>query len=237
MPTPFYIIAATPQKPLQFENFFDSGKCPVVELVKNPPSLRRMGWDLVTLDTPRILKGECWEVNNAERKRIRLYKDGTVIFRAAADDSFLGLGRENHIQPYPSLNALALVEVTYNFVKFYSSIIMKGNKTHVNSLPITFQIKLINLTPNISRIFSVYLNSSEAVWDIHHKTNIAPETQMQKELTLPIPPISPPVEEIAYKIIEIVFTWFGIPANDIPYTITNVAEEKCIDINKITRTH
>ena len=236
MTRPFYVIAATPQKSLQFNDFFNSGGGSIVELLKNPPVLRRMGWDLVTLDNPRILKGECWEVNNGERKRIRLYKDGTVIFRAAVDDSFLCAGRNNS-QPYPSINALALIEVTFNFVNFYTSIVkMNSNKT-TEPFPILFQIKLNDMIPKVSGIFQVYLSVADATWDIRNKGQFAPETQMNKDLTIDILQSNFSVANVSYKILELIFAWFGIPSNDIPYTIIDTAGEKCIDISQITRTH
>ena len=69
----------TPRDKTSYRHFFELG--PLKVLLENPGQFRSSGWDLITHDKARIVKGEYLEVASAERKRIQVYEDGSVLVR------------------------------------------------------------------------------------------------------------------------------------------------------------
>lgn len=105
-------------KPDEVEGLF-SGSENAFMLVKNPPYFRRAGWDLQTLDNPKIIDGKYLEARNGDRKILRVYRDGMVIFAGLADTSFLAFGLDKDEQRgYKAVRALAVVELIANFSQF-----------------------------------------------------------------------------------------------------------------------
>lgn len=88
--TPLLILAAAPGQKSRFKSFFDPDG--PGQLLKDPGGLRYAGWDMQTLDQPRIVRGEYLEVRNGDRKQLQLFRDGVFIARLRADDSLLARG-------------------------------------------------------------------------------------------------------------------------------------------------
>jgi len=77
-----------------------------------------------TGDQARTVKGEYLEIGYPDWKMIRVYQDGPVILRAAADHELLCWGREEpQFLERPRVNPVALVELTYSFVKLCSDLL------------------------------------------------------------------------------------------------------------------
>ena len=55
---PVYVLAAAPHEKVRLRDLFRSGPGTVLELMQNPGYTRASGWDLRTLDDPRIVEGE-----------------------------------------------------------------------------------------------------------------------------------------------------------------------------------
>src|SRR5205085_1031727 len=124
MTYPSYIISARPSRPNRLEDLFAFGENSIASMLANPGSFRYAGWTLETLDQPRIVGGEYLEVMNGPRKVIRLYEDGTLLFKADAGPAFLGWGRdEDDYAKKPRLHSLAAIEVTTSFVHFYARLL------------------------------------------------------------------------------------------------------------------
>lgn len=225
----FYILTARLQNPISIPNFFADQGNPAYDLLVNPPYLRKYGWNLITLDTPRIIKGECWEVKNGDRKVLRLYKDGSIVTRFAADGSFLGWGRTDNAETsnipesVPVINALALLEVTYEFVSFYAMFLEKIN-VGINPC---INVKLSNMAVGQSRLFRVSVTPGDAIWDLKNKSHVARENSFEKELWSSTSELNSE-GRLSFRIVEEIFNWFGIPSNNIPYNINNT-----IDADKI----
>lgn len=102
-------------QPNSIEDIF-AGDSAVVKLVENPPRIRKMGWDLQTLDRAKPVAGEYLEVANGKRKVLRTYRDGHHVF--AAGMSFFGHGVNNEPTDKTNLNLLSIAECIANFVIF-----------------------------------------------------------------------------------------------------------------------
>ena len=102
---PLIVLGTEIKERFTLDNFFNEENNPLYDLLKDPPHLRYSGWNLLTLDRPRIKDGKCWEVKNGDRKTVRIYRDGSLVAVAYADDSFLGWG-SNHedFLKFPQLN-------------------------------------------------------------------------------------------------------------------------------------
>ena len=124
MPNPSYILIASPTQPNRLKNVFASGPETIASTLERPPVFRYAGWSLETLDQARIVGGEFLEVKNGPRKTIRIFEDGTLLFRGDAGPDFLGWGRDEVTFPEsPQLHSLAAIEVTTLFLYFYATLI------------------------------------------------------------------------------------------------------------------
>lgn len=121
MKIPYYTIAALPTTKTRLRNFFaDEGDGPGWLLTASP-RFRTAGFDLSTSGYGTLVDGQYWESSSGDRKRVRLYQDGTFIFRARADSGFLGWGQSpEDFAQLPALNPVAVVEVHAAFCTIYS---------------------------------------------------------------------------------------------------------------------
>lgn len=113
-PTIIISCSFRPQ-PNSVKNIFESNSN-VIKLLENPPTLRRMGWDLQTLDRARPIAGEYLELANGKRKLLRLYRDGQFVFSGGL--AFFGHAVNQAQGNSPSFNLLSVAECIFNFVKF-----------------------------------------------------------------------------------------------------------------------
>lgn len=135
----FLILTARPGINMGLPDFFHVGG-EIHKLIANPPSLRRSGWNLRTLDTPRLISGDHWEVKNGDRKRIQLYSDGNLMVRADVGDDFLGWRSETE---QPRIHPLAIAEFIYEFVELFRRILIATKVNVDNFNDIEFQIRII----------------------------------------------------------------------------------------------
>ncbi len=233
MDNPILVLSAAPVEQTTLNGFFETGTNSVFELLRNPPKIRDMGWDLATLDQPRIFKGECWEVTNGERKKIRIYEDGTVIFRAFADSSFLGWGQDpDKFISNPRLNPIAIVELHYNFVVFVS---LAAKFFSEYPTKMYFQIDLFNAWFGASKLYLCPGVADNFFFD--HDRNEAPEAVMQKNKDVSTKDLKENQAEIGFQLVSLLYSWFGIPADKIPYTTRDGEGNRSIDPTQILKKH
>lgn len=88
-----YLLYCRPKGRVVIRDFFNPyGE--VFALLTRPPETRDGSFGLRTAAMPQLNKATYWEMHGQElfsgrTRRLRIYVDGTVIFRASADDSFL----------------------------------------------------------------------------------------------------------------------------------------------------
>jgi hypothetical protein len=203
-----------------------------MQLLANPGSFRYAGWDLETRDQPIIVAGDYLEVKNGNRKIIQLYEDGTLIYKVPADNTFLGWGQnEENFTEKPRLNSLAVVEANTNFVHFYKKLIPYFEET-----PQSIQFKMQFYSMKIAENKFVYLNPTpvNALWPFDDGKYPAPSDEGSKEIVVETKEVEEKPSLVAYKILEKVFLWFGIPTDKIPYT-REIEGQKYIDIEEFKK--
>jgi hypothetical protein len=103
---PVFIYSMTPRGRTAYRQFFEPGD--LKKIIEQPGQIRPAGWDLTTRDRARIVSGEYLEVASAERKRIQVYEDGSVLVRVSGDEDFLSWGQNtNNFDQAPRLNGPA----------------------------------------------------------------------------------------------------------------------------------
>lgn len=91
--SPVYLLYAVPLGRAVIGNFF-SPTGQLFEALLNPPATRHHGFGLRMSSEPSIRRGEYWEASTTVDsrygvRRLRVYVDGQIIFRAPGDASFL----------------------------------------------------------------------------------------------------------------------------------------------------
>lgn len=124
----FLYLIAIPEKQssLASDAFWAKGEDSLYHLINNPPTLRRMGWDLhtATIEYPEP-KGEAWESTNGSRKIVRVDKQG-IIAAGGTIQEFLDWGlRGDREEGEPQINAFAMDEFILSFCNFLSAYIKK----------------------------------------------------------------------------------------------------------------
>ena len=119
--TTFAISSSFRPQPNEVKDLFAGGESELTKYIENPASFRNMGWDLRTLGRAKPVAGEYLQITNGDRKIIRIFRDGQVIF--AASEDFYGHGIENNDPNKPFIfNGFAAAELISNFVNFTSKI-------------------------------------------------------------------------------------------------------------------
>lgn len=215
MEDPQYILAATPVDRVKFNHFFEAGENSIRSLLEKPGELRFAGWDLQTLDQARIVRGEALEVSNGERKVIRVYEDGTLILRAAINETFLAWGksREQFLK-LPRIHSMALIEITYNFVHFYNKLIPLFSQ---KPSKIRFIIELKNLFLNEKKVYMTPDGLRAFPKEMDRDAKEAQQENIRQETTVDTTEVEGSVPHTAYKLVEPVYRWFGFYPEQIPF--------------------
>ncbi|MFA6973107.1 MAG: ATP-binding protein [Parcubacteria group bacterium] len=144
---PCLIMSAifSPQ-PVEVKDIFNPSAGPM-GLIERPPSIRpRFGWNLETLDMPKIKEGRYLEVTNGERKIIRIYRDGHIIFGGQMDEHFLGHGTKSRVEG-DAVNAIGVTEIVDEFARFCEML-----RVFLKNKPEKVKIKLAVCNPQKAEI-------------------------------------------------------------------------------------
>lgn len=230
---PLIVLGVEPREKVTIESFFSEDNNPLRDLLKDPPYLRYSGWNLLTLDWPKIKDGKCWEVKNGDRKTVRLYKDGSLIAIGYADDSFLGWGQDhNKFVEYPQLNSLAVVEYIYEFVELYKKML-----THMPKVKkVRFKVGIKNA--GLWEGKKLYLRPKEVhdlfySFDFDDTTMTAVANDFYENIDIDVSEAIYDSKCVAYRLVSEFFIHFGISPDKIPYTKKDDKGIGYIDTEKI----
>ncbi len=216
MDRPTYILAAAPSEPVRLNDFFESGGDSIMALLERPPAFRQGGWDLSTATPPRIVGGEYFEGATEDDMVVRLYEDGTLLARIAADSFLAWPSSPAEFHQKPKLNTLGLVEVTTAFVHFYTRLLGKFERAPEN---IKFQLEFRNAEVAGNKLYVVPFRVLSIGWQAEfefHKHPIS-EPNLKREMTIPASQVKDDPDLVAYLLVEKLFLFFGVPPNEIPY--------------------
>jgi hypothetical protein len=228
---PMLILAAAPTTIIEDSDFFSEDN-KYIKFLKDPPYLRYLGWNMLTLDQPKIIDGRAWEVKNGDRKTIRYYRDGTFLAKVYADNSFLGWGQsDEEFQNNPRINPLALIEYVYEFVELYRNILV----TFDYRKEIRFVIEIKNSTVGNKQIYIMPRRVNDPFYAL-----IGESGELKSDFTAEITTEfqldnRDSSKYISFKIISELFGRFGISSDKIPYCNFDEVNRRYIDIDSFPK--
>lgn len=225
--SPLLILGAAPTSRVEIYDFFNENNS-YVKLLKEPPYLRYMGWNMLTLDCPKIIDGQSWEVRNGDRKTIRFYRDGSLVAVVYLDNTFLGWGQSDaDFQNNPRLNTLAVIEYVYEFVEVYRNMLInfKGVKE------VRFDVSIKNSKVGDKRLYAVAQKINDPFYGLHGKTGSLTKDFDAQILTTFQPDNKDSSKYIAFKILTEFFGRFGISSNKIPYVSVDKENKRFVNID------
>lgn len=199
------ILAAVPIEPAELKTIFSDRPGSVRRSLEHPPSIRDAGWNLQTLDRSKLLRGELIRVESS-RMAIDLYRDGSLILVGRVYRNFLTWSDEDDLR----LHALALIELTLNFTRFYRLVL-----DDFRAIPkqIVLRIELSNMhlanQKTILRAGPVGRNLWQGGLE-------APADNWSAELVVSSEAYDP--DQTAFLLIREMYLWFGHSEEAIPYT-------------------
>jgi hypothetical protein len=213
---PVFVYSMTPRDRTSYKHFFELG--PLKALLENPGQLRGSGWDLLTHDKARIVRGEYLELTSAERKRIQVYEDGSVLVRVSGDEDFMSWGQNTkNFDDAPRLNTLALIEFTLNFCKFCSGLVqyMEPEPSEVN-----LKVEVRNAFFGESKLFLIPHPVTSRAFTFTDDRHVAPESSGTRKLVVSAEQLKSRPDIAAFLLVRQIFYWFGVNTETIPYTST-----------------
>lgn len=223
---PLFILGAAPTTKVEIPDFFNENN-PYAKLLKDPPYLRYMGWNMLTLDHPKIIDGQAWEVRNGDRKTFRFYRNGSFVAVVYADNSFLGWGQNDaDFHNNPKLNPLALVEYVYEFVELYRNILSNfdGKKE------VRIDLSIVNSKVGEKELYIVPRQLDDP-FPLAHGTvgKLSKDFDAQVYTTFQVDD-KDSSKFVALKILDELFGRFGIPSDKIPYTKVDEVGRRYVNI-------
>lgn len=140
--TTFTISCSYRPQPNQVKEIFAGSDSALIKYIESPTPFRYMGWDMQTLGRAKPVAGEYLQITNGDRKIIRVYRDGQVVFGASED--FFGHAMEIDLKDVDKVfkfNCMATAELISNFVNFSLEIAKYLEK---NSTGIIYKIRIFN---------------------------------------------------------------------------------------------
>lgn len=212
MNNPQYVLAATVPDGNRVMRFWGEPGQDAGWLLANPPTFRRTGFDTSTGDVPRLGPDNSVEVGGG-RQLLRLYQDGTLLFRVPADDDFLAWA-ESDFQQFPRLNPVAVVEVHAAFIHLYQKVLER-----LKSPPrvITTHLSLTNATIGDQRLFLTQYFSPGSTDKYGAKKYLLQMDPSEDEVDLSPEEVYNHPNRAAFRILAKFAGFFDMPEEEIPF--------------------
>lgn len=230
MSPPTYVIAASVPAGNRVRGFFtDSGASPSL-LLERPPQFRYAGFDTTTMDQARLVDETAYEVKSADRKLLRLYQDGTLIFRMAADADFLGWGQEeDEFARFPRLNPVSVVEAHASFVYLYRTVLptlVKPSET----VEFTLTLRGAQVGEQRLALTQYYKGGIRNIY--HPPLYRAHSREVDEIVDVATEVVVNEPEHVAYQLVERFYSMFDMAPDLIPF-VKEAGGVKSIDIEQI----
>lgn len=208
-----FVIAGSVPPGNRIKGFFKDGYPSPARLLDTPERFRYAGFDVATNDVARMM-GEYWEVSHGDRKVIRLYHDGTLVFRMRADADFLGWGSQT--QYFPGwVNPVAAVESQTSFVHLFSRIVplldQPPNRTF-------FSLKFENAYVGDRRLTITEYRRNPANFAVEPDLFPIHDFNAQAMLDLPGETLVNRPNRCAFEVVRAFYALFDAPETLIPFT-------------------
>jgi hypothetical protein len=202
------VLFAQPSGASKLTSIFSSGASSLKRKVERPPILRSSGWSLETLDSAKIVQEKSIRVTNGDRKVLDLFTDGTMVFVASAANDFLAWGKRREF----NINPLALIEAIYSFTALYAEVI-KGFEEIPSEIVFGAQLHHVHLDGQKTVLGPGALNSIAQQFGT--EVEETPEDSFQNSYVEKSATFD--VEIAAYEIVRLIYLWFGLGEETIPY--------------------
>jgi len=137
----FKILAYPTDKSSELQSLFLDSENSIKNKLERPRVIRPMGWSLETRDIAVVGKGSDFIVVRDGRKRIELYRNGVLFLECLADKNFLSWNSEEGLR----IHSLALIELIYNFTRFYYEDVINDFKLKPTTFCIEFSFDNLHL--------------------------------------------------------------------------------------------
>ena len=222
---PVFILLSLPATTTTVSGLLDPRHEGIGRVLETGRSWRRAGFDLDTETPFRLVRGELLRSLSEGWKVVDLYRDGVLLFGAAADGDFLCWGSRRE-EGTLFINPLALLEASFLFVQLYASVLK-----HCEPSPPSgqFRIELRNMRRNDPPISMVGGSLKGADWQFGVHSKQAPTDELSRlvEWAQPLD-----VSEVTFLLVREVYGWFGFESDAIPYT-TRGESSTLVDPDKL----
>jgi len=225
---PSFALGMAPVEAIDIPAVSRSGRSDLLRLLETPPKLRDSGFDLYTGLLPELAEGA--RVRRAAvkgYKLLELWRDGTLIFVAPADEGFLSwdIYYESG-QPY-SIRPLVLVESTLLFCRLADRVYKLAERMP-DHLQFALELREINAPGQPAR-----LKPGEDRLNVPdlEEPKVAPYggNAFPVKLAAGTPP-----EVVAYQLVREVYAWFNYADNQVPYSEERAGQFRIV-LDHITR--
>lgn len=122
----------------------------------------------------------------------------------------------------------AIVEFVYTFTELYSRAVR-----WLDPLPnrVRFRAELRNVINGEARLYLTPHGVEGLNWMTEHVKYPAPATTMQRQIEPTTTTLTKAPQQVAYSLLERIYTWFGAAPDVIPYVSTNDVAERVVDVD------
>lgn len=220
------ILSAYPDSPTNLETLFSSDTDSLKQKLENPPTIRKSGFDLRTLDIARIVKGKFCRVKHVERKAIDLYRDGLLTVAFDGSEDFLCWAAPNEKKGL-RINPVVLAESVYVFVLLYD-LVIKDMSNEPKKINFRVDFRYLNLNGRMNYLIPFELGSIQQIFGKDKYPS--PDENWTKVVEISRNEFS--VDNNAFDVLKEIYLYFGIEPERIPYT-KKLETKRLIDIEKI----
>ena len=230
MKVPYYLIAASVPVGNRILQFHGAGDHSASYLIGDVARFRYAGFDVAIPGWPEPGPDDSIELRSSDRKVLRLYQDGTLIFRVRADHEFLGWGVEpDYFERFPKLNPVPVVEVNTSFVHLYRAVV--GQLKHPVET-VYFKLFLSDSTWEHSRLFlTKYFSSNRVDWGGVTKWEIQ-QDPAEEELEVSANELEESPNRVALRLVKTFVSMFDLPDDEIPF-VTGDGDDAEVDLQAI----
>jgi hypothetical protein len=192
------------------------------------PRFRHGSFDVAIPGWPETGPEDSLELRWDERKVLRLYQDGTLLFRARADSDFLGWGVESHaFHKLPKLDPLVVVEVNASFVHRYRAVV---ERLTYPAAQVFLRLSLKDFVQNGVRLFLTQ-NLSKGIVDWSAATKYPVQTD-EETLGVSTAELMEAPNRVAFQLVATFVSMFDMPEEHIPF-VKGEGDHREIDVAAI----
>lgn len=234
MSAPYYAIAASVPPGNRILHFRSSTSHGAADILTSIPRFRWAGFDLAIPGSPVPGPGDSLELRSGDRKLLRLYQDGTLLFGCRADHEFLGWGAEPDIfERFPRLNPVQVTEVHASFVHVYREVLMRLAQPAPH---VTFKLSLRNGVWNGQRLFLTrYVATKMIDWGAVTRYPLEVDPA-EIEVRVASDEVTERTNRAAYRLLAAFVSWFDMPEDEMAFTSAS-SDGRQIDLEAIKALH